>query len=119
MAMFLNGCAFYYSRPITNGLNSGRIRMDMDTTSIKREAGIPAKIAVRKISANDTRQVWVYNEYSPSMMQFLFGFLTFGLIWFDLPPPTQKTLVFQNDLLVGVDLPDPTAPNFILEKRER
>ena len=119
VGLSMQGCAFYYSKPVTNGFNNGAIKTDMTASEVKEKIGKPSNIGIRKISDSDTRQVWRYNEYSPGARGIALGILTFGIGFFIPPDSEAQYLIFQNDKLVGVNLPDPYAPDLIIEKRDR
>ncbi|MDO9514606.1 MAG: hypothetical protein Q7J01_00700 [Syntrophales bacterium] len=109
----ISSCAFYTSTPITTGVNEGKLQIGMTPQEVRNVIGNPDKVAKRLVSENDIREVWMFKEYSLDP--------TGACLSFGLGPslPEKQYLIFQNDRLVGWNLPDPFSPDLIIEKRER
>lgn len=114
LIMILSSCALYTAKPVTNAINEGKLKIGMTTQEVREVVGNPNKTAVRQVTKDDVREIWTYNETTPDMTG---AFLSFGMI----PSPSLPAyyLVFRNDKLIGWNLPDPLAPDIIIEKRER
>ena len=106
-------CAFYTSTPITSAVNEGRLQIGMTTQEVRSVVGNPYRVAKRRISETDTREVWTYKEYHIDPTG---ACLSFGL---GPSTPEKQYLIFQNFKLIGWNLPDPFSPDLIIEKRER
>ena len=109
----ISGCAFYTSTPITSAVNEGRLQIGMTSQEVRNVVGNPYRVAKRLVSENDIREVWTYKEYHIDPTG---ACLSFGL---GPSTPEKQYLVFQNDKLIGWNLPDPFSPDIIIEKRER
>lgn len=118
LILLIQSCAFYYHKPITNSFNNGKVKTNMTTEEVRKVLGNPSNIGTRRIG-DETREVWRYNEYTPDGVLIALGILTLGISWLLPPKPSPQYLIFQNDKLVGINLPDPYAPDLIIEKRER
>jgi len=99
---------------------SGSLKPGMKDSEVRQLLGEPKKVAARKTSY-DTRAVWTYKQYSIEhpISYFLLGVLTFGILWVLPAEEEYHHLVFSDGVLLGWDLPDPYAPDLIIEKRER
>ena len=99
---------------------SGSLLPGMKDSEVRQLLGKPRKVAARK-TTSDTRAVWTYKQYylEHSISYFLGGFFTFGMLWILPADQEYHYLVFSDGTLIGWDLPDPYAPNLIIEKRER
>jgi|GEM_PF-2646500 len=114
LIMIIGSCAFYTSKPVTDAINEGKLKIDMTTREVREVIGNPDKTAVRRVAKDDIREIWTYNETSVDKTG---AFLSCGLA----PSPSYPAyyLVFRNDKLIGWNLPDLLAPDIIIEKRER
>jgi hypothetical protein len=115
-------------RRFTQATTDGQVRPAMTRDEIRQALGKPSATASRT-TAVDVREVWIYREAHPPwksadprdrVFYALMGVFTLGL-WWVLAPATYEEhwVVFSDGRVIGWDLPDPYAPNLIIEKRER
>ncbi len=99
---------------------SGSLQPGMKDSEVKQLLGEPRKVAARKTNS-DTRAVWTYKQYylEHPISYFFGGVLTLGIRWVLPADEEYHHLVFSDGTLIGWDLPDPYAPDLIIEKRER
>lgn len=123
MACFLSACAFiqWSTTPNFNHYStSGALKPGMKEVEVRTVLGSPKQVAARRTQF-DTRSVWTYKRYyvDPGRY-FVIGLATLGLGFLFSPANTEyHYLVFSDSVLLGWDLPDPYAPDLIIEKRER
>ena len=91
----------------------------MTAKEVRTVVGDPYEITKRQVSPSDVREVWTYKEYQPDGASIGIGFILFGITWVIPPTPTFQNVVIQNDKFIGVNMPDPYAPQLIIEKREQ
>lgn len=99
---------------------SGSIQPGMKEDEVRQLLGKPRRVAARKTNF-DTRSVWTYKQYylEHPIPYFIVGVLTIGISWILPARQEYHYLVFSDGRLIGWDLPDPYAPDLIIEKRER
>ena len=128
LTCILSSCAYYRAFSPSNPKfkqhsTSGSLKTGMTEEEIKGLFGNPNKIGERK-TVYDIRAVWTYKQYQlwgpAGQLLYLTGCtITFGLICL-LPGPTEyHYLVLSDGILIGWDIPDPYAPDLIVERRER
>ena len=103
----------------------------MTAEEVRTLLGIPIEVRSRQ-TGRDLREVWTYvdrylggkyNNEDDRDEATGWGFVTgytLGLAGILMPPPPHTHyLVFSDGKIIGWDLPDPYAPDLIIEKRER
>ena len=125
------GCSVaMYSTKFREASVNGVIKTGMTKEEVRRVLGPPKAVQARQ-TAIDLREVWTYkdrdygrkmydtdaSEYSGWAVLTIVS-MGFGAVL--LPPPASTHyVVFTDDKVLGWDLPDPFAPDPIIEKRER
>lgn len=120
---FLTSCAYgqvAMSTKFNEHTTSGHIRPGINADEVTRILGKPRKVASRKTQA-DIRSVWAYREYriEHPVGFFFIGLVTLGMGFLFPATPEDHYMVFSDSTLIGWDIPDPYAPDLIIEKRER
>ena len=116
--VFLSGCAFYTSRPVTDNMNGSGIQIGMTTVEVRGKIGDPYRMK-KSGAEGQTKEVWIYKEYEPDRRAAVGGILTLGIAWMVSPSPTYQYMVFSNGRLVSVGMDVPRDPDLIIEKRDR
>ncbi len=116
-------CAFIQTGLSTNFnrySTSGRIQPGMSDHEVRKLIGSPKKVASLKLKT-DTRSLWTYKQRTLEnpVSYFFFGIITFGIAFLYPAQTEYHYLVFSDNILVGWDMPDPYAPDLIIEKRLR
>jgi len=121
-----------YSTKFRDTSTGGTLKVGMTAEAVRTLLGIPIEVRSRQ-TGRDLREVWTYvdryfgGKYNEDdrgggeteARAFVTG-LTLGLAVILMPPPTHTHyLVFSDGKIIGWDLPDPYAPDLIIEKRER
>ena len=121
--LFLSGCIVlaFQKTNFNEATTKGIITVDMTKEEVREKLGDPDKVAMRQ-TQYDVREVWIYYQTGESDKDsYRTGsILTFGVVsLFPVGSSEAHYLIFSNGKLIGWDLPDPYAPDLIIEKRER
>ena len=118
----LPGCALYLlgekAHDVTPALVGGQLKAGMSEAEVRSILGAPAKTAMRQ-TATDQRAVWTYRKRALTQGYLAAGLITVGFFYLLPPPFEEHFIIFSNGALVGWDLPDPYAPDLIIEQRIR
>lgn len=93
----------------------------MKKEEVRTLLGQPDRVAARQ-TRDDVREVWTYRQTGPDDYRQWLGLsiLSFGCVsLFPVGASEYHHVVFSDGNLIGWDLPDPYAPDLIIEKRER
>ncbi len=93
----------------------------MTKDEVKNLLGNPDRVSARQ-NQYDIREVWTYLQTSEEDKRKHTGLTigTFGLFGaLPVGATEHHYIVFSGDKMIGWDLPDPYAPDLIIEKRER
>ena len=124
LCVSLSSCVYVqmieYPPNFINKSTDGTLKIGIKESEIRKSLGSPHNIAIRK-TAVDTRSVWTYREVRPynHIIYNLLGLATFGIFYMVPGVIEDHYLVLSDGVLIGWDLPDPYAPDLIIEKRER
>lgn len=119
----LSGCIglAFQKTDFNEATTKGIITVGMTKEEVREKLGPPNKVAARQ-TQYDVREIWIYYQTGQQDKDnYKVGsILTFGLVsLFPVGANEAHYLVFSNNKLIGWDLPDPYAPDLIIEKRER
>jgi hypothetical protein len=125
------GCSVaMYSTKFREASVSGIIKTGMTKEEVRLVLGPPMAVQARQ-TAIDLREVWTYKDrdygrkvYGSDAAEYsewvVLSIVSLGIGAVLLPPPASTHyVVFTDDKVLGWDLPDPFAPDLIIEKRER
>jgi hypothetical protein len=121
--LLLSGCIglAFQKTGFNDATTKGILTVGITKDEAREKLGPPDKVAARQ-TRYDVREVWTYYQTGErdSVHYNAESVLTLGVRSLFPPGATEAHyLVFSDNKLIGWDLPDPYAPDLIVERRER
>ncbi len=100
LLLLLTSCAMYTSMPVTDAVNSNKIRVGMSTIEVKRILGAADAVS-KETTAGGSQEIWRYDEYNPTIRGCALTMISCSSACFVPVKPQPQYVIFENDKLIG------------------
>ncbi len=116
LLVILNGCALYSSKPVTDAVNQGEIEIGMSSREAREILGSADEVAKQTMPGGKTREVWTYYEYGPNLRGCTLALFSSCSAPFVPFKAKLQYVIFEDDKLVGWNLPDPFQQSHTIDE---